>query len=232
MQKRFLSTFVVLLTLMGSVSRGSDWTEVGNGGDVIVCRRGPQTYTMYDAYESEHRYGLTPKYPPYQDIDRSEYPHNSKEYFYVAAQIAQSMVERLRLLDPVRYRKYSDWISQYESEAQFLDNATLTDIPDTGIGTLPAGCYLEQLIIQRPPRFPGQPRYMIAHDFWRYMSFEDQVVAILHEVIYRDAREADPKVRSSERVRYFNALIISDKISRMSLEEYRKSVDFVFRPTP
>lgn len=226
--KLSLYPLALIVFLFSNISSARDWTEVGNGGDALVCGN-PSFYRMYDSYEAQYRHGLKPVFPFYEEPSSGNHNgDNNKNHLSISIGLAQDIIFRLKSKDPERYQRYMQWISEFAGDAQFLDHTYLTDVPDIGVGALPIGCTLEQLIIQRTPLFPKSKRYSIAHDFWRQLPFKDQAVAIIHEILYREAMIWYPRIQSSERIRYFNALIISDEVSKMSVEEYFATMELVF----
>lgn len=196
---------------------GTDWAEVGNGGDVIICaNRISANYKLYDVYESEHRYGKVPRFPAYRLPPRID-ENIGHDYRYVgyAQAIAQDIIQRLARHDSEMTTKLLEWTQEFKSNARFI-SGDLVDVPDTGISVLPANCQLKQLVIQRTPKFPEDRLYLVAHDYWKYMDLEIQAATIVHEVIYRYALSRNPGLKSSEPVRYFNALLISNDIENLT----------------
>lgn len=226
---RFFRLLLFTVMLSSQYGYAIDWTEVGNGGDVLICNTAPHA-RMFDVHESVSRYDLIPVFPTFEAPVRHspEDTTNGKEHLQIAIDIALEMMTRLKDKDPKRYQRYSQWIRDFPAESKFLDDTYLIDVPDIGVGALPVGCFLEQLIIQKNPLFPQSKRYTIAHDFWKHMPFEHQAAAIIHEVLYREAILLDNWISSSERIRYFNSLILSDEIKNMSLEQYREMLLIIF----
>ena len=215
--KRFAITF---LLMMSSVAfAGTDWAEVGNGADVIICSDS-RSGRLYDTYETTHRFGFDLQYPSFQLPPRLDnLPGHDSRYVMSAVNIAKDLIQRLQLRDPEMMKSLLQWADSFPQEARFV-SGDLLDIPDTGIGVVPAGCSLRQLVIQRTPKLPEDRLYLVAHDYWRFMLLEQQAATVVHEVLYRYALKKNPGLRSSEPVRYFNALILSKKIETMSESEY------------
>lgn len=224
MNKIVVLISLLILHFVTAASASTDWADRGNGGDVIVCN---QLHLMYDSYEAEMRYGLQPYYPVTKVTprhDRTVEENNSAQ----TLDIAQQLINRLKTVDEDRWKRYSDWLATFYDEARFVSGAVLIDIPDTGIGFIPQGCELKQLVIQRAPKFPHDRRYIIAMDHWFWMEPKETAAAILHELMYRDATLHNPQLQTSEAVRYFNALVLSNEIRRMTPAQYAELVAIVF----
>lgn len=220
-----ITTFLIVTFLYSAIvaAAGPDWADRGNGGDVIACQK--DGYTMYDAYEAEKRYGLMPQFilvSPAGEGDTAE------EKWEMTVEIAQNLIDRLMKVDRSRWEKYSKWLQTFKEEARFVVNAELFDIPDTGIGFIPPGCELKQLVIQREPKFPHDRRYIIAMDHWLWLEPQDAAAAVIHELLYREVAALRPEVRTSEALRYFNALILSNEIAKLTPSEYLELTRRVF----
>lgn len=220
---KFAISLSLVLVHSATVLAGTDWAERGNGGDVIVCQK--DGHTMYDAYEAQERYGLTPRYPSVTPAPEGD---PVEEKWAMTAEIAQKLIDRLMNVDRLRWEKYSAWLQTFRAEARFVSNAELFDVPDTGIGFIPPGCELKQLVIQRDPKFPHDRRYIIAMDHWLWLEPQDAAAGVIHELLYREVATLRPEVRTSEALRYFNALILADEIAKLTPAEYRDLTDRVF----
>lgn len=213
----------VLLCSATAAVAGPDWADRGNGGDVIICQK--DGYSMYDVYEAESRYGLTPRYPSVTLVEEGD---PVEEKWAMTTEIAQKLIDRLKNVDRPRWEKYSSWLQTFRAEARFVSNAELFDVPDTGIGFIPPGCELKQLVIQRDPKFPHDRRYIIAMDHWFWLEPQDAAAGVIHELLYREVAAQRPEVRTSEALRYFNALILADEIGKLTPTEYRELTGRIF----
>lgn len=223
---KYYSIFFLSLFMALSVNARPDWAERGNGSDVISCGDLIGRSMLYDVYEADKRYRLKPDFPgSYKGLLLPRGPEQTLER---ALDIAQQLIDRLQTLDPDRWQIYSAWLSNFKSEASFIENMELFDVPDTGIGFIPKYCELKQLVVQREPIFPQDRRYIIAMDHWARLDETHAAAAILHELLYREAFNRHPEVKSSEAVRYLNALIMSGEISKYTKDQYYEILKFVF----
>jgi len=149
-------------------------TQVGNGGDVIVCPRadGSSSVELYDFYEGEQRHGFKIKF------DGGQGTLDEK---------LELVLSKIGRLNRVRAELYRGWAKTFQQEAEFISNVRLIDIPDTGDGYIPVGCELRQVAVQREPHFPGDKRYTIDLDLFDKMEVDQQVGLLLHEFLYREA---------------------------------------------
>ncbi len=230
---RFLvwSIFALFCTL---TAQASDWVYKGNGGDAVYCLSQQGTWrgtrvTFFDLFESQIRYKLNPQFPNYTPIsqdnsDDAVFYQESDAQKQQVLEIVGKLITRLKALDPQRASQYATWVSSFYSEANFI-SGHLADIKDVGIGIYQEGCTLKQLIVQNPtPNSEYDFRYFVDQSLWLLMFPEDKAAAILHEVVYRGALQANPSIGSSEQVRLFVALIVSDTFANKSADEYAEQV--------
>lgn len=200
--------------------------RVGNGGNIIVCLKpgSSECYgrdlhegAFYDTYEADVRYKIKPL---------SMYPAATAPK--VALEYALKLITPIQKYDQELYARLSFFLRDFYNEANFVEGMQLMPIPDTGISFIPYQSELRQLVVQREPIAPQDKRYVISLDLWEMMSKADQAHAILHEVFYRYALEQKHEVESSEYIRYFNALVISGEVSKLSQDEFQKLVWTIF----
>lgn len=205
----------------------TDWTEKGNGGDVIVCEDSSKN-KMYDAFETEIRHGIQLNLPPSDGADTTAAKnYTGLEDLDEVLRISTLLIQRVQQRDIFLYEKLHQALSLFKPRARFVANTKLVDIEDMGIGFIPHNCEIQQLVIQRRPKFPSDRLYTIALDYWKTLSIQQKAVAIVHETIYTVALRAH-STNSSEAVRYFNALILGDKLKDLSVIEYKDVYDLVF----
>ncbi|AFY02440.1 hypothetical protein [Bdellovibrio bacteriovorus] len=217
--KAFVLMPLAILTICGSQALAlTDWQEVGNGGQVLVCENStiapePGRYvTMYDYAEAKFRYRLTPKMPK-AILTFPMNPNIAPENL-----IAMEILKRLPHEGYTWYGKAVGLVQNFYAEANLIAGVDLVIIRDTGMGFIPRGCKLEQLIAQSRPTVPEDRYYKINSDLWDWMFPEQRATAILHEVLYR----LSPKAKfifSSEKIRYVVGLLISDTFRSKSPEE-------------
>lgn len=224
MNKILLSFFLVFVFSCNALSFGGDWSERGNGGDVIVCPS-TGTHIMLDLYEARHRYGFKTTLP---SIPATSFP------FIVGpdelTEMAESKIEtNLKILDPALKTKLIRLLKEFNVETKYLRDVELVDIEDSGAVHLPQDCLLKQLIVQKRTSVSGRKTYTISVDLWKHMRYESRLAAYLHEVIYRAAMEMNPQIKDSEKLRYFNALILSDRLTKYTKVQYQELFTQVFK---
>lgn len=200
--------------------------RVGNGGNIIVCLKPASSDcygrdlhegAFYDTYEADIRYKMQPL---------SMHPAATAPK--VAMEYALKLVEAIKKYDKEMYGRLSFFLRDFYNEANFVEGMQLMPIPDTGISFIPYDSELRQLVVQREPIAPQDKRYVISLDLWEMMSKADQAHAMLHEVFYRYALEQKHDVESSEYIRYFNALVISGEVSKLSQAEFQNLAWTIF----
>ncbi|WP_374028881.1 hypothetical protein [Bdellovibrio bacteriovorus] len=215
MMRPFLvfSTLLIMMISFADASMIREWKEVGNGGNVLQCSR--TNIWMFDAFEAQYHYRLKPSIPA-----QSIFATNDLD----ALSLAELLLLRLQPRDFNRWQTYQNHLGRFAQEAEFLEHVTLAPIDDTGYTgyrALPLNCQIKQLIVQRRTLQNGK-RYVINRRLWSRLPLDQQAVAILHEVIYRAALEANPELNTSASVRYMNALIISNGIQDISEFAYKE----------
>jgi hypothetical protein len=133
---------------------------------------------------------------------------------------AEEILSRLKKIDPVRARLYIDWLKNFYQESQVLTDTEFMETPDLGLVKKPKECNLEQVIFQREPSRISPARYIINEKLWSRLDKDNQAALIIHELIYRDFLSGMSLESTSERIRLFNAMILGDKITPLSLQEY------------
>jgi hypothetical protein len=201
-----VSALAAVLFTISTSSTAYAVKETGNGGDVVVCKSAAGRVTsieLYDFYEGRVRHGFL------LDLGSSTLNYLEK---------LERIFKRLDRLNPNRSELFRSWLKDFFSEAEFLSGITLVDIPDTGNGYVPRGCTLEQIAVQREPYFPGDKRYTISDDLWRALPEDSKAGLILHELLFREARNQIFPHENSVRVRYLNSFLSTSKLETMSLK--------------
>jgi hypothetical protein len=202
-------------------------TEFGNGGNAVVCPYGEhEIITAYDIDEAIFRYELLPSFPPIVSSDCNK-QRNGRDICETGTDIARDILNRLALLDPELMDDLLGKLDSFWSEA-ILVPGDLATVNDSGLSFVPEGCSLKQLAIQQQPIFQEDSRYFISAPLWNKMDGQDKAVLILHEIIYRYALEHGAATKSSVPVRYFNSLLISDKLKEFTPKQYMKVYFQVF----
>ncbi len=191
---------VVLFPIVGSAGHST-----GNGGDAIVCRseNGKVISTrLYDTYEATEVDHLKIQLGP--------------DTLSVEEKVKLAL-SRFRELNPAREKVYLEWLSRFEQERDF-DKHDLVEIEDAGQGNLPKNCKPVQMIIQKPPTSFYPFRYRIQKHLWNAISKDDQALAILHELFYREASTFYEQ-SDSYLVRRFNVMLAADILPK-TLPDY------------
>lgn len=185
--KVVLGTSLLVLTSQAALAGGGSegGSNVGNGGDGIVCKipGGKKTVELLDYYEARTQL----KDPKTGQAIRMDFgaPGLSVD------EIVELLISRVAEVSPERAERYRAQARTFMGETQFLPNADLTDIPDSLHAAVPSNCEIKQLVNQRKKPFAMQARYNVDKTLWDLMaSNASKAGTILHEVIYREAIEA------------------------------------------
>lgn len=167
---------------------------VGNGGDAVVCRDSEdrKTAELLDYYEARTLRGII------IDMGPADLSVQSK------ADLALDRIARVR---PEWAARYAHRIQNFYRDAQFLKGYSLQDIPDSRHLTLPNGCKIEQLVIQRPVRPENEALFLVNEDLWDLLDNTNKAGILLHEAIYEEALKMGAK--NSINTRYLNSKISS-----------------------
>lgn len=206
---------------MWSAAGFASTTDFGNGGNIILCP-GPETSVkgmFYDVYEAAARYHIAAQFPAVAKCELDANGNYADACKAEAQKLAAQLLSRLRKIDANFEAVLLPFVQNFWNETGLVE-ADLFPVADSGLGFIPVGCTLKQLAIQHVPRNKDDRRYFIAVNLLKYLSIEEQAALILHEVLYRWAVVQNSKILFSERVRYFNALIFSDRVSRLNYTEY------------
>ncbi|QDK46932.1 hypothetical protein DOM22_18095 [Bdellovibrio sp. ZAP7] len=223
-----MKKLLLFSTILFAQTSWSTATEFGNGGNAVVCPYGEhEIVTAYDMNEVIFRYELLPSFPPMVSAD-CQNQRNGREICETGTDIARAILNRLALLDQDLMNDLLGKLDTFWSEA-ILVYGDLTPVNDSGLSFVPEGCSLKQLAIQQQPIFEQDSRYFISGSLWNKMDGQGKAVLILHEIIYRYALEHGAATKSSVPIRYFNSLLISDKLKEFTPKHYMKVYFQVFR---
>lgn len=196
--------FILFLLAANFVFAGGH--VVGNGGYVIKCNKNAvETFESYDLVEGF--------------IIDNKSPVFSLEKDYLNK--AKDILRRIKNLNPTRFHLYTEWLNNFKNEAMYTPSGVdLIDIPDVSIGVRPKGCSLVQAIVQNTGAQGKESRYLINSDIWNKLDEDHKSALVIHELIYREARNNINRHENSFYVRSFNQLIFSDQIKNMKLKNY------------
>jgi hypothetical protein len=190
--------------------------KVGNGGDGMLCvsADGSRSYQVLDYFEALQ------KDPAF----RFSFAAATKDPYALVGDV----IRELANFDRPRAAAYAAKLKRFPHEILQVDGP-LEPVPDTGPITIPAGCSVFQLAIQRPPAFPTDKRYLVDKLLWARLDAVHQAGLILHEIVYGETLALGHE--TSETARAFNRAISAEGFSKMTAAEYRALVDRTFRST-
>jgi hypothetical protein len=176
----------------------------GGGGDAVLLESGK--IVLLDFYETLDRYNFNPVTPSGSNLDEK----------------VESLLVRLSKTDFVRAQLYRNWYRSFFLETGLLANKKAANLADEGGAFICTNCEVFQMVIQKDIDPPISPfRYYIVEGVWNQLSLDQQAYTVIHELLLRELRESGPR-RTTEEIRYFNALLISDSLKNLSSEEYRQ----------
>lgn len=190
--------------------------EVGNGGDVVVCKSptGQLSYELLDYYEARVMRGIEIDLNPYLAADEKT--------------LVLSVIDRLFDLNPSRYRFYKKVFEEFYGSQQMISGVALVDIPDSQHVFLPTDCHIHQAIIQREPKYPEDKRFIIDGDLWSKLDVVTRTGLVLHELIYRETLLAGHE--DSVAARYFHSYLAAGKLQGLDVNEYYSFLKMVGFP--
>lgn len=193
------------LSLLPSPSPAS--TSVGNGGHVVICsRNGSETVELLDLFEAR---SIDSKFQPSLGDSKSSYEEKLK-----------LALERLGRFSPFRARNYSEEWAKVAPTLEFVFRP-LRNTVDTGRihVNIPEGCYVWQVAYQRPSLSGRHDRkWFIQGDIWKKMSDDQRAALILHELVTTES--SDWGSTTSEKLRPFVATLVSDRVNRISYQDF------------
>ncbi len=215
--KLYLLAFFVLLISPSLMAEGG---HAGNGGDVVVCRNPQNEITsieLLDYYEGR-------SFPPHVTPSLGDAS-------LIIDQKIEIALQRLSRLDSKRAENYRTEAKTFLEKAYFESGSELIDIPDSNHLMYPNGCKVEQIVIAKGDGsmsedfwhlwVPEGKDYVVNEDLWSNPLFSDDHKAglILHEIIYKEARQAFKHI-SSIWSRHFNVMVSSTLLQEFSTKDY------------
>lgn len=216
-----MKKLISCIVLLGLTLNAWSYNERGNSGHSIICDD-PSQNMFYDFYEAQVRYGLKTVFPEVRNFECTD----EINCLTAASVIARKFLRRLpkgALLDFALLR-----LANFNMEVNIQDNVDLGQVNDIGISIKPKNCEIKQTIIQRAPRFSEEMRYIINNDYWKQISTKQKAIGLVHEVLYGYYDDLKLKPSSSERIRYLNALIISDTIKSYTGRKFDNLLEQVY----
>lgn len=200
-----MKTLLIALVIGFTLSAHAEG-EHGNGGDVVVCRDQAgqiKSVELLDFYEAKLYRNLV--------IDLG-HPTEKLEMKL------QTLAARFATRNPELANFFFERAIKFMNDVLFLDNIDLEDIPDSGNVTVQRGCKIEQIAIQKVPRYELDKRYTVNKELWDKLDANHQAGLVWHEVIYGFA--AAQGVKNSIAVRYMNALTASNRVHQTSVKDW------------
>ncbi|MCB0341057.1 MAG: hypothetical protein H6626_12090 [Pseudobdellovibrionaceae bacterium] len=197
---------VVLSFCLISTTTMAGGRLVGNGGDIVVCENSKnevERIEVLDHYEAKTLRGQT--------VNLGDSNVSVREKIDIATQ-------RMARLAPEHAQRYENWAEDFLTEAQFLDDVDLVDIPDSQHSILPKNCRIQQIINQASVLLPRQKRYTIDNYWWQQLNNTQKAGLILHEVVYRDTLSQGQE--NSLSARWLSSLMASENLETMPLREF------------
>ena len=180
--------------------------DVGNGGDLVICRDGERRIVsaeLLDFYEARVLRGIP------MDLGAADLSIQSKITLAIG---------RIRGLSADRYAEYQARVQEFYARAKFFPDVHLEDIPDSDHLVLPQGCAIEQIAIQRAEAAADEPLYVISQELWDALDNDNRAGLVLHEIIYRESILMGRQ--SSREARYFNSYLCSQRFVTMRFHEF------------
>ncbi len=202
---RFLFITFILVGSLASAG-GGEWQEVGSGGDVISCRvefagYPRNTLMMFDYYEAVVRYELSLELP------------------YISELNALARAILLRIPNQVLRERSLNLLEVFWSEVEWKSSG-LDNVRDVGVGFYDYdNCQVDQLILQRVPRGDDRGYYRIDQSLWNRVPEAQRAIAIVHEILYRQAGFSKVQ-ESSEIVRYLVGLLLTKELGGLTTQEF------------
>jgi hypothetical protein len=178
---------------------------VGNGGDAVVCRDSSgniRSAEALDRYEARTLFGMT--------------VHSRAR---TRKDAVAEFLGRLAKQSPFRAAEYLAWAKEFDANAEYLYGQELIDVPDSEHVSFPRGCGVEQLVIQKVPKFAEEKRYTVNGDIWNALNGIDQAIVIVHEMILREMINVSRVPIQTRELRYLNAKLFSGEFETMSYDE-------------
>ncbi len=199
---------VLALALISPIAFAGN--ERGNGGDAVVCYNQDgsiKSVEFFDLYEAKERFKFTLVPSQAETLEEK----------------VDELIGRIAPLNPSRAEKYRAWAKTFFSEADFLTDKELIDIPDTGWAYFPKGCAIKQAVIQHEPVFAMDKRYTINKEYWDAMSLDNQAALVVHELVFRET-SSEFGHKTSQSARYFHALVEANQLADMNVTNYIKTL--------
>lgn len=227
-KKNSLSLFAAFFTawLTQSVYAGEGGSGIGNGGDAVVCSNG--AVSLLDYTEADF-YGKTifltgSSYRKKVATGINRFNRASKNIEKLLLSYTSEILEDVELYFSMQGQPLAQ-INQKSKNIIFTKN-DLVDVPDSDHMSIPPGCRVQQLVIQKDPENSLQKRYVIDVKLLDKLNDTNIAGMILHEAIYRIAAHISGHLNSVQ-TRALNIFIGSNE-SQPRQEVVNALIDFKF----
>ncbi|MEX1099799.1 MAG: hypothetical protein WEB87_05205, partial [Bacteriovoracaceae bacterium] len=202
----------------------------GNGGDVVVC---DDSVRLLDHVEGEARgiyYNLGASNQNYQEHLDEALNRLGRFSDELAAKFEEKISKLTQDIEQFRADINADPSVAYERNSMYevvnFTTDNLVDIPDSDHSTIPRGCAVEQIAVQKTPKFIGERLYTIDKKLFFQLDEAGVAGLVLHEIIYQDYIQNAWSNNSTE-TRSLNTIISSDKILDMGFVEFLQELERV-----
>ena len=235
---KYFKSAVTTAILLASIGAQASGDKVGGGGHTVVCTTpdGKMTTDFFDVYVAKQA-SLDPGSVDFR-------PKLGDSSLTVEQKIAIA-ASYYAPIDPDRSKRFgTEALKMLADINTSLDNpqspvpnglVAMTDQPlallndsDETIG-LPANCSKGQLAVQRDVQndaWGDEPLsdrfYTIYSPYWKALDNDQKTALLMHEVIYKEYREAG--VQTSRAARELNNEILSGQIQKSSMCQYKASI--------
>ena len=189
MKLKLLFSFIIVC----SVNAGN---EVGNGGDAVIC--GNQAPVLLDFLEAQSDKSI-------HIVEKKSFSGDEYEYL-------KTIFKRLSKVSPAFSKKYLNDLKNLKKKVKFLSQKKFRDVEDSFHISVPNGCSLKQLAIQRQINMNSETIININKDIYEKMNVHNKAGLLSHEIIYEHFRYFGQ--RHSVNVRRFNRYIFSKDLEK------------------
>jgi hypothetical protein len=208
----FLSSCTRTITkTVSSGTTGGGGTDIGNGGNIMVCKNQPPvTLDIFEAKVLHNR-----------DVDLGDPQENVNEKVH-------RIINRLPPESGLQYILNNNF---YEfSQQHVIKDLKLRKIKDLGVDpkniAVKRGCHLEQVAIQTAAMEPGKTMYFIDKAGWNKIDNNSRAALILHEIIY--SYTISQGAQDSRAARWINGLVMASDLAapceiRWVLQDFKVS---------
>jgi hypothetical protein len=196
---------IFVLTVL--VSPAIAQNKVGNGGDVVDCKKA--NTKLLDFYEAK--------------ID-----FKTKEKNHIV--IAEGYITNLKETAPRLATQYLNRLKTIESEIDFKTDVKLTDIKDSLhlYEPISKDCKIYQIAIRRAMVVGDEKRFIIRKDLWNKLSPSHKAGLLTHEIIYEHLAKLGES--DSIKVRKLNVHLFSKDAKKEDFWKLIKDLELPIYP--